>query len=53
VLADDKRAARLNIIRDLLSRLSYRGKDKKLVTPDRDVVFDYNVSQVKRGLLAK
>ena len=39
VLADDKKTARLELIRDLLDSFDYRGKDKKLVQPDRKTVF--------------
>ena len=38
VLADDKRTARLNLIRHILSRLHYAGKKNKLVAPDPEVV---------------
>lgn len=41
VLADDKRLARLNLIRDVLSRLHYAGKKKRAVRPDPDVVFEF------------
>jgi polyphosphate kinase 2 len=51
--ADDKHAARLNIIRDLLSRLDYEGKDVKLVARDREVVFPYGRAVIERGLLAE
>lgn len=36
--ADDKRAARLNVIRDALSRLHHDGKDMKVARPDGQVV---------------
>lgn len=41
VRADDKRIARLEIIRDLLHGFDYKGKSKKLARPDRDVVFPW------------
>jgi polyphosphate kinase 2 len=50
VRADDKRAARLNVIRDMLSRLHYGGKDKKLVRPDPAVVVRYDPTHATRGL---
>ena len=53
VRANDKRLARLNIIKDLLGRLHYTGKDKKLIRPDRQIVFPYNVSNLENGQLAK
>jgi polyphosphate kinase 2 len=42
VRADDKRAARLNVIRDLISRLACPETDKHLASPDRSIVFPYN-----------
>ena len=42
VLADDKRTARLNLIRHILSRLHYAGKKNKLVAPDPEVVFEFS-----------
>ena len=42
VRADDKHAARLNIMRDLLWRIDYRGRDERLLIVDPDIVFPYN-----------
>ncbi len=53
VRANDKRLARLNIIKDLLGRLHYKGKDKRLIRPDRQIVFAYDVSNPGNGQLAK
>jgi len=53
VRADDKPVARLNIIKDLLSRLHYTGKDKRLIHPDPKIVFAFDVSNRKNGALAK
>jgi polyphosphate kinase 2 (PPK2 family) len=53
VRADDKRLARLNIIKDLLGRLHYIGKDKRLIHPDRQIVFAYDASVLEGGQLAK
>jgi polyphosphate kinase 2 len=52
VRADDKRAARLNIIRDLLIRQHYQGKEDSLLLPDPAVVFTYDVSYIELGLIA-
>jgi polyphosphate kinase 2 len=41
VLANDKKVARLEFIRDLLESFSYRGKSKKLTRPDRAIVFQW------------
>jgi polyphosphate kinase 2 (PPK2 family) len=53
VRANDKHQARLNIIKDLLSRLHYTGKDKRLTRPDPQIVFAYDVSKLENGQLAK
>jgi len=42
VRADDKRAARLNVIRDLIARLACPETSKHMATPDREVVFPYD-----------
>ncbi|MBV8977419.1 MAG: polyphosphate kinase 2 [Alphaproteobacteria bacterium] len=42
VLANDKKKARLEILRDLLDSFDYRGKDKGLVHPDREIVFTWS-----------
>ncbi|MBX3497427.1 MAG: polyphosphate kinase 2 [Parvibaculum sp.] len=52
VRADDKRAARLNVIRDLLSRVDYRGKNAKIAVPDRKIVFAFDPAQLKSGVIA-
>jgi polyphosphate kinase 2 len=44
VKADDKRLARINVIRDMLGRLHYAGKRDRLVEPDRRIVFPYEDS---------
>ena len=52
VRADDKRAARLNLIRDLLYRLHYDGKETALLRTDPDVVFPYDDACVRDGRIA-
>ncbi len=52
VRADDKDRARLNIIRDLLWRLEYPGRHRKLQRPNPAVVFGYDPSYYARGLIA-
>ncbi len=42
VKTDDKRVARINLIRDLLSRFEYDGRDDSLLDADPDVVFRYD-----------
>ena len=53
VRADDKQLARLNLIKDFLSRLHYAGKDERLLRPDPRIVFPYDISNRKSGSLAK
>lgn len=53
VRANDKRLARLNIIKDVLSRLHYSGKKERLIRPDPHIVFAYDVSRRATDQLAK
>jgi polyphosphate kinase 2 len=52
VLADNKRLARLNLMRDILSRLHYEGKKDKLVQPDPTIVFEFAPECFDDGRLA-
>jgi polyphosphate kinase 2 len=42
VRADVKKTARLELIRDLLASFSYKGREKKLLRPDRKIVFPWS-----------
>ena len=53
VRADDKRLARLNLMRDILSRLHYAGKKNKLVQPDPDVAFEFTPDCIAARRLAR
>lgn len=53
VRANDKRLARLNLMRDILSRLDYAGKKKKLVEPDTNIVFEFTPDSIDGARLAK
>ena len=53
VRADDKHSARLNLIRDLLSRLDYRHRDARLVVPDRSIVFPYDPACLVNGMICR
>ncbi|MGK2924229.1 MAG: polyphosphate kinase 2 [Lysobacterales bacterium] len=53
VRADDKRLARLNIIKDLLSRLHYADKDERLIIPDPQIAFAYHAAYLEGDQLAK
>ena len=42
VRANDKKLAHLNMIRDLLSRVDYPGKDKSLLKVDQEITFKWD-----------
>lgn len=52
VRADNKHSARLNIIKDMLFRLHYKGKNEGLVLADTDIVFNYDESYLQNGMIA-
>lgn len=52
VRADDKKAARINVIKDMLFRLDYKGKKETLLLPDSNIVFNYAESYVLNGMIA-
>jgi polyphosphate kinase 2 len=52
VRADDKRQTRLNLIRDLLSRLHYEDKDPALLRADPDIIFPYQETCIENGMIA-
>jgi polyphosphate kinase 2 len=52
VRADDKKATRLNVIKDLLSRFHYKGKDESLACPDPAVVFGFEQVCLTNGMVA-
>jgi len=52
VRADHKRAARLNLIADLLSRLHYGGKDAATLVVDPTIVFQYDRACVENRTIA-
>ncbi|MBT9455758.1 MAG: polyphosphate kinase 2 [Burkholderiaceae bacterium] len=53
VRANDKRLARLNLIRDILSRLDYDGRRAKLVRPDPAIAFEFTPDCLTNGRLAR
>ena len=53
VRADDKRLARLNLMRDILSRLHYAGKKNTLVQPDQNVAFEFTAECIDAKRLAR
>ena len=52
VRTDNKRLARLNLIRDILSRLHYAGKNSKIVQPDSEIVFEFTPDCIASKRLA-
>jgi polyphosphate kinase 2 len=53
VRADEKRAARVALIADVLSRLHYAERDPSLVAPDPEVVFRFDVGHLESGALSR
>ncbi len=53
VRANDKHAARLNLIRHLLSNLRYRGKQHDLLACDPAVVFAFEEARLRDGSMAR
>ncbi len=53
VRADDKHLARLNVIRDILTRLHYKPKNEKIILPDPKIILSYDASLVESGVLAR
>jgi hypothetical protein len=41
------------LIKDLLFRLDYHGKDENLILPDATVVFNYEEIYITNGMIAK
>jgi hypothetical protein len=52
VRADDKQQARLNVIRDLLWRLEYTGRHKRLALPEPGIVFPFDPACLENGMIA-
>lgn len=52
VRADVKRVARINVMRDLLSRIDYTGKEQDILMVDPDVVFPFQDAYLRNGMIA-
>lgn len=52
VRADDKRTTRLNVIRDVLRHIPYKGRRSSLTEPDPTIVFLYDESRIVNGDIA-
>jgi polyphosphate kinase 2 len=48
VSADVKKIARLELLRDLLGSFDYKGKNRKITQPDRDVIFEWSKKARRR-----
>ena len=53
VRADDKHQARLNVIRDILSRVPYRHAKRRLARPDPRVAREFTEELIESGWLAR
>lgn len=53
IRADNKRLARLNLIRDILSRLDYADKKNQLVQPDTDIAFEFTADCIAAKRIAR
>ncbi|MBU2737459.1 polyphosphate kinase 2 [Acidithiobacillus concretivorus] len=51
VNANDKKVARLQLIKGILSRLSYTGKDEMQVLPDQSIVFEYEALYLDNAMI--
>lgn len=51
VRANDKKLARLNVIKDLLERMAYADKDHALICPNPDIVFTYAEAYLDNGMI--
>lgn len=51
VRANDKKSARINVIKDMLFHLDYKNKQEDLVFPDGNIVFNYDESYLNNGMI--
>ena len=52
VRADDKKLTRLNVIRDILSRVECPDRDEHAFRPDPRIVFEFSKKRLKQGSMA-
>jgi polyphosphate kinase 2 len=52
VRADDKRSARINLIRDLLLRVHYDDKDEAVLLVNPEIVFQYEETYLRNEMIA-
>jgi polyphosphate kinase 2 len=53
VRGDDKRLARLNLMRDILARVDYPGKSAELTRPDPEIAFEFTLDCIGSKRLAR
>ena len=53
VKADDKKAAQLAVMRDIISRLSFESGSENNPSPDKDILFSFSLEAVANGNIAK
>jgi len=53
VKADNKRAARIGLIGDLVDRFAYPDADRAAFRPDRSITFRFNAEQIAGNVLAR
>jgi polyphosphate kinase len=53
VCANDKKTARLNVIRDILNHVDYEGKKQRAIMPDPEIVFPFDQAAYKTGKISK
>ena len=51
VRANNKHLARLNVIRDILAHLKYRGRNERLLVVNAGIVFPYDHTYVENGMI--
>ena len=49
--ANDKQTCRLNVIKYLIAKFDYEGRDDSLALPDLDRIFEYDVSYLEKGVI--
>ncbi len=52
IRANNKKAARINLIKNLLSSLDYDGKDDELLKSDSKIIHRYKSEMLDTGFLA-
>ena len=52
VKADNKKIARINVIKDILSRIECPEKDEHICRPDTDIILKYKTSLLKNGVIS-